>query len=182
MFKKETRILGVSARQTEARRIPVVGVVFRGSLWLDGVITCLIDRRSKDQSSVLAEAIRRSKQYSQVRAVILSREPLFPDASIDIIELARLIKRPVVSMIRRTSGFSTKARRKPFSEVRVAGKPVLVRIAGIDAQVLEELFAVGCVDGSRIPEAARVADLITGQVGRFLQNTLESTGLNSSLS
>jgi len=182
LFKKETRILGVSARQTRARRIPVVGVVFRGSLWLDGVMTCLLDRRSKDQSSILAEVIGRSKQYSQVRAVVLSREPLFADAGIDIAELARMTKRPVMSIIRRTSGFSRQTRRKEFLEVRVAGRLVLLKIAGTDAEVIEKLFAVGCAEGRSIPEAVRVADLITAQVGRFLQNTLESTGAETGFS
>lgn len=160
----------------------MIGIVFRGNLWLDGIVTCRIEPSRHDYVPELARAIVRSRQYSQIHAVILSREDLVPGVRIDISDLARRINAPVISIIGKTVHPRTpshqewrtshKSKADRF-EIEIGGRFVPVRAAGISSEGAREIFAVGCVDGNPIPEALRVAELVAKHVPRrnlFLGN------------
>lgn len=174
LLKKEIRILGLSAPPRASRNseaIPVVGVVFRGSLWLDGVISCLVQPRRRDYLKVLVRSIKGSKQYSQIRAVIFSKEQLFNGKKIDIGVLARKINRPAISLLAsgrnvRTRRDSMKALKTPVFKVRIHGKPMWVRCAGISENETRQILAVGSAGEERVPEAVRVAYLIAKQLSK----------------
>jgi endonuclease V-like protein UPF0215 family len=173
LLKREVRILGLSAPSWRRKKTPVIGVVFRGSLWLDGVFTCLLEPHRSNHLSTLVRAITRSKQYSQIRAVILSREQLVPGAHIEITKLAQRINLPVISIIRKPhsrnvrklqSGRHSKTSGATRYEIKTRGKPVSVWAAGISHERTCEIFAIGCAVPHRVPEAVRVADLIAKHV------------------
>lgn len=173
MLKREVRILGLSAPNRRLKEIPVIGVVFRGNLWLDGVFTCLLEPDRSNHLSTLARAITRSKQYSQIRAVILSREQLVPGEDIEITKLAQRISLPVISIIRKPhsrglrklqGGKRSKTFRATRYEIKFRGRPVSVLAAGISHERTREIFTVGCAVPHILPEAVRVADLIAKHV------------------
>ncbi len=188
MLKKEVRILGVSAPPKKMEAIPAIGVIFRGNLWLDGMLTCFLKPNRRDYLSDLARAIIRSKQYSQLRAVILSREQLVPGETLDVTDLADRINLPVISIIKeprfqiRMNHSGRKRSNLTRYKVGIRGKQVTVLAAKISYEQAKQIFAVSCAKGHRIPEAVRVAELIakhvSGQV--FLhrkQATLKSNSL-----
>jgi endonuclease V-like protein UPF0215 family len=167
LFKREVRILGLSASGEEAHAMIIIGVVFRGSLWFDGMITCKLESNQKDYLQLLTKQIIHSKQYSQLRVVILSKQ-ITTRLNIDIAALAKSIKLPVISIVQRKRGEklaskTTKGRESKESglhKFRVHGDPVFVRVAGIDVDRARQVFEVGRIEPYRVPEAVRVADLI----------------------
>jgi endonuclease V-like protein UPF0215 family len=151
----------------------VIGIVFRGSLWFDGILTCQIHPDEPDCLSSLVRAIVRSRQYSQIHAAILSREDLMFGIRIDISDLSRRINLPVISIIRdsahqknphhQNEQRSSRSENNFFS-IGIAGGLVTVRAAGIGLQEAREIFAVACASGQRIPEAVRVAKIVAKHV------------------
>jgi endonuclease V-like protein UPF0215 family len=171
LLKKETRILGISAPEGKLRSTPVIGVVFRGNMWVDGLTTCWFKPRDNHLIQ-LAQAILRTRQYSQLHAVILAREKLAPHARIDLVELSRRIKLPVIAIIRRKRS-GKMVRVKPsirhsmkIFDIEVHGGSLSIKAANIDREAARELFEVTCSDNYSIPEAVRISDLITKHLSK----------------
>ncbi|MGD0176208.1 MAG: DUF99 family protein [Candidatus Bathyarchaeia archaeon] len=166
MLKKEARILGISTTAHRNGTALVVGAVFRGRSWLDGVLTCWIESETARPLSKISRTIMSSRQYSQLHAVILAKEQIVSDLEINITELARRVKLPVISIIKKRA--ATKGSKKPFRtnhyELEVNGERLQVLAKGISREKTQELFALTSTPKSSIPEAARVADLIAEQV------------------
>jgi len=165
VIKKEARILGLSAPKVKWDKVPVVGIVFRGSLWLDGVLTCWIRKDQGDYISPLARAIRQSKQYSQIRAVILSRADLVPGNHIDIAALADVIGIPVMAISDeyrspRKSQKPRRAMKTMHYGIKIRGRHTWVKATGISYDMVREIFGVSCAEGRSLPEAVRVADVV----------------------
>jgi endonuclease V-like protein UPF0215 family len=108
----------------------------------------------------------KSRQYSQLRAVILAREQIVTGRNIDITDLARRLKLPVIAIIRKSraamkGGKAVKANRY---DLIIGDKRLSVSASGISHETAQEIFTVACAPGCPIPEAARVSDLIAEQV------------------
>ncbi|MGA2972396.1 MAG: DUF99 family protein [Candidatus Bathyarchaeia archaeon] len=166
MLKKEARILGLSTTTNRNGKTFVVGVVFRGSSWLDGILTCSLEAGNTRHLSRVARAIMKSRQYSQLHAVILSREQLVPGRDIDIAELARRLKLPVIAIIKKRAAMKEikKTLKANYYDLELNGKRLYILAKGISREKTQEVFTIGSTPKSSIPEAARVADLITEQV------------------
>ena len=151
----------------------MVGVVFRGSLWLDGVISCTLEMNETNQNSTLSRAIKRSKQYSQLHAIILN-ERLVPGRRVNLADLARLVKLPVIAIANRRISSGPKkvkrARGMLHHDVIINRRRLSVLAVGVGREEVEQLFNVGCTPTSGIPEAVRVANLLVHQASgsRFL--------------
>jgi endonuclease V-like protein UPF0215 family len=168
LIKKETRILGLSAHPGKLKRIQIVGIIFRGNLWLDGMLACRIEPNHPEYLSELVRAITQSKQYSQIRAVILSREMLTSAFRTSISDLSRVINIPVIAILgRRSRKGRLRQNRQRLAKprvshlrIRIAGKFVYINTAGITGLEAQEIFEVACAKGQWIPEAVRVANTI----------------------
>jgi endonuclease V-like protein UPF0215 family len=147
----------------------VVGVVFRGSLWLDGVISCTLEMNGPNQNSTLSRAIKQSKQYSQLHAIIL-KERVVPGWKVNLADLARRVKRPVIATANRRISRAPKkgegARDMHRYEIIINRRRLSVLAVGVGRAEAEQLFDVGCTPTSAIPEAVRVADLLVQQASR----------------
>ena len=171
MIKKEARILGLAAASRRQQQISVIGIVFRGNLWLDGILTCQIRPKELDYMAKLVSAIVQSRQYSQIHAVILPGEVLVPGDRLDISDFSSKINLPVISIARRTLYRKRPPHRNPdpksetdsFS-IKIAGGMVPVKVSGISREETQEIWAVACVDGRQIPEAVRVAKMVARHV------------------
>jgi endonuclease V-like protein UPF0215 family len=168
LIKKEARILGLSAPTGKLKRIPLIGIVFRGNLWLDGMLTCQIEPNRPEYLSVLVGAIVQSRQYSQIQAVILSQETLTSVIRISVSNISRMINLPVISILGKSNHRGTlRQNRPPLTKskvghiwIKIAGKSVCVNAARVSGQETQEIFDVACLKGKWIPEAVRVADII----------------------
>lgn len=144
----------------------IVGVVFRGNLWLDGMITCRLESNQADYLPLLTREVIHSKQYSQLRVVILSKQFNAQLKKIDIAALANSIKLPVISIVQRKQKLVSETAKGHASKehglhkFKAHGGAVFVRVAGIDVDRARQVFEVGRMEPYRVPEAVRVADLI----------------------
>jgi endonuclease V-like protein UPF0215 family len=171
LLKREIRILGLGTGPKRESNIPVVGVVFRGSLWLDGAFACLLEGPHRNHASALAKAIMRTKQYSQLHAVILSERI---SHELDVDALGDKTKLAVIAIVR---GHASKNTRKPHSsgakrlnlyEVVMQKKTVNVQVKGLSSEFVRDVFKASCAPGHHIPEAVRVANLLAEHVPRPL--------------
>jgi endonuclease V-like protein UPF0215 family len=169
LLKKETRILGLSGTTIDHRTI-LVGVVFRGALWLDGVVTSSLDRTEQEYELQISRAIQSSKQYSQLHAVIVSRR-LSRNRKISFRDLSVRLRLPVIAL-GQSNYRSRTGRLRPLKSfgIVVSGKHLRVSAVGIDRAGAERLCKIGCTLGSTVPESVRVADLVAEQLGRVFLN------------
>jgi endonuclease V-like protein UPF0215 family len=166
-LKKESRILGISAFEKAGKEIAVIGVIFRGNQWLDGVIACHLQPRNPENVSVLARAILKCKQYSQLHAVILANEQFSPTSRIDVTSLSATIDRPIIAIVRKKPALVERKHQKRagftlpnYYRVKLSGKYLSVLATKLSLTETSEILSVACVKGSTMPEAVRVAKLI----------------------
>lgn len=172
-LKKETRILGISGTAESKRRL-IICVIYRGRLWLDGVITCVLEKGG-DPLQKLSRLIVRCSQYRQLRAIILSLEEGVLEDEHDVIRLARKANLPVISLNLKPQMHSAnrknQSRNRPSIaggisryNVKLGGKRIPVLVCGdINYQMTEEILRLTCANNNSIPEAVRVANLIAKQ-------------------
>jgi endonuclease V-like protein UPF0215 family len=91
--KKEIRILGVSVRREDEGYL-VVGVVFRGGLWLDGVMKEV--SKGSELTSVISTLATRSSHAGQIRIILLDRDSMPPEVNIDLTKLYDGTGKPVI--------------------------------------------------------------------------------------
>ena len=159
MLKKETRILGLSAPR-KTRLKPIIGTIFRGSLWLDAIVTYLPDGSSDSYIPRLAAALKRTKQYSQIQAAIFSREDILERKYQDYRKLSKLIEFPVFTITKRP----LRRPRDEFAKILRNKERISLWIDDYDPQRASELYILGCTKDQSIPEAVRVAELIATEL------------------
>jgi endonuclease V-like protein UPF0215 family len=172
LLKKEIRILGLAAIDLRRER-RLIGVIFRGNLWLDGVLTCSFDTHA-DYISDIAQAILKSRQYSQVRVAIV-RENLLPKGIQDLRKLNLKTHLPTILIIKSKShshSTTTKSQHARSLRLRRGRRKVIVKTLELDKEAARDIFLVACRGDSLIPEALRIAELVTfalknGQVTRI---------------
>ena len=127
----------------------IVGVIFRGSFWLDGLFTYSANTKDKKYVAGLASVIRGSKQYSQLHAAIFSRANILPNGAPDFDRLADEISLPILVL-------------RSHKESKHCSPSIWS--PNENPEIVNELFAIGCAEKETIPEAVRVADLIVNQL------------------
>jgi hypothetical protein len=167
LLKKETRILGLSTPpKTHVK--PIIGAIFRGSLWLDAIVTCLPIKSNESDAPRLAAAIKKAKQYSQIQAGIFSREDILKQGYKDYRRLSELITFPIFAIAKKTFG------RVPRSEfVGIQGEEgrITLWINDHNPNRAVELYSLGCAKEHSTPEAVRVAELIAALYGKYPESS-----------
>ena len=156
MLKREIRILGLSAAEKKFGFL-AVGVVYRGSLWLDGVVSGII-KDSEERVSLVSRIIRDCKQYSQLHAVILATKEIIPSKV--LFELFSEVNVPLIMILGHHANRLKPSSDTIYSRLRVNKSFVPVFTVGVTGEDAERLFAVCCNPSSKIPEAVRVAEVI----------------------
>jgi hypothetical protein len=134
----------------------VIGTIFRGSLWLDAIVTYIPDKSRRNYIPRLADALKRTKQYSQIQAGIFSREDILERRYQDYRKLSKLIKFPIFAIAKGP----LKRPRNEFANILRNKERISLWINNYDPQRASELYILGCTKDQSVPEAVRVADLI----------------------
>ena len=187
VIKPEIRVLGVDDGAFKPHvkgKVPVIGVVFRGGFWLDGVIHTGIAVDGFDATERISSMITGSSHYKQLRVVIVNGVTFAGFNIVDVKALHAATKLPVITVTREKPDFKDihKALQNlPKSEERwatilSAGEPVLVSTRSAEAKVYMQTVGVSKEDAekilrltstrSNIPEALRVAHLIASGISR----------------
>jgi len=187
VIKPEIRVLGVDDGVFTPHAkglVPVVGVVFRGGYWLDGVMHTKVEVDGFDATEKIASMIINSPHYKQLRVIMLNGITFAGFNVVNIKELNSDTKLPVVAVTREKPNFTEireALKNLPESEERwktmkSAGKmfevstrseneKVYMQTSGIleeDARKILQLTSTR----SSVPEALRVAHLIASGISK----------------
>jgi uncharacterized protein len=182
-IKSEIRVLAVD----DGRFVPhtegdviVVGVVFRGSCWLDGVMHTRIAIDGFDATQKLASMINDSPHSKQLRLVMLNGITFGGFNVVDIKKLNSATKLPIIALTRDKPDLEAihKALNNlpeseerwrlileagEIHEIRCHGKQLYVEIAGISQVDAREIIEMTSIRSS-YPEPLRVAHLIASGI------------------
>jgi len=150
--KRQVRVLGLAVAQLGESLLPV-GVVYRGSLGVEGVIGC--GPCGCDAAEAVSEAVRGSPHYGQVRVILLDVSRLPGGCALDPFKLADLAGRPVLAL---GPGDAEVDARHMFT-----WGAYTVASAGLTEVDARGVLEAASVDG--YPEALRAACLVAGALG-----------------
>lgn len=177
-MKRESRVLGVDDapfdKDNKKEKVLVVGVVFRGGNFMDGVISGNVLVDGEDATDEIARMVKDSKFYHDLKCIMLKGIAV---AGLNVIDIKRLFKEtgiPVMVVMRKNPGKDivsvleklgmdekTRMVEKAGGIAEVNG--LFIQSAGLERSEIKELLGV-TVTRSGIPEPLRVAHLIAGGV------------------
>jgi uncharacterized protein len=188
IVKPEIRVLGIDdGKFTPHSKDPVliVGVVFRGGNWLEGIMHTTLNVDEFDATEKLAEMMTNSPHYKQLRVILLNGITFAGFNIVDIKALNAKTNLPVIAVTDKKPDLEKihKALENlPNSEERwnailSAGEiyPVTARsgkqriyieIANISKEIAQEVLRLTS-PRSNIPEALRTAHLIASGISLY---------------
>jgi endonuclease V-like protein UPF0215 family len=148
-IKKEIRLLGLAAGRV-GDTYAVVGVVFRGGLAVDGVLSRVSE--SPDLATAAVDMIRESVHFNQIRVAAVDVDGLPLGSSMDLDALASGTGKPVLGLTRDGGEIDERHmfRWRGYS----------VECVGLRRRDAEGILDVCSLDG--VPEALRVASMVAG--------------------
>jgi uncharacterized protein len=177
-IKPEIRILAIDDSALLNEKVMIVGTVFRGGDWIDGVLRSEITRDGLDATGIIVKMIKNSKHYCQIRIIMLDGITYGGFNVVDIEELYRETGLPVIVVMRSYPDFEKiRSALMHFSDgelrweiIKKAGEieklvteknrtPIYIQKAGIGAKSAEKVVRLTSIR-SNIPEPLRVAHLI----------------------
>ncbi len=177
-IKREIRILGIDDSALLNEKVMIVGTVFRGGDWMDGVLRSDITKDGLDATDVICRMITRSKHYGQIRVVMLDGITYAGFNVVDIQKIYRQTGIPVIVVMRSKPDFEKiKSALKYFQDgeerwaiIKMAGRikeiaggneksSIYVQSAGISLESVNKIIRLTSIR-SNIPEPLRVAHLI----------------------
>jgi len=179
--KPEIRVLGIDDGIFVPHAkgvVDVIGVVYRGGYWLDGVMRTGVEVDGTDATDKIASMIMGSPHYDQIRVVVLNGVTF---AGFNVVDIKGLFKRaglPVIAVTREKPDFeeirkaleNLPEREKRWKAMENAGKiievhakrgeeAVYMQIAGISEKDAEKILRRTSTR-SNVPEALRVAHIV----------------------
>lgn len=178
MYKSEIRILGIDDspfKKFGKGSILVIGTIFRGGTLLDGILTTKVAIDGNNSTKKLIEMINKSKFKPQLRCIMINGIALGGFNVIDIKELNKKTKIPVIVVIRKYPDF--KKIEETLKRIKKHKKYELIQRAGVVEKVgkiyiqrkgialtkAKQILKLTCTR-SLIPEPIRVAHLIAGGI------------------
>ena len=187
-IKPEIRVLGVDDGVFIPRSkglVDVVGIVFRGGYWLDGVMRTEIEVDGLDATEKIASMIIESPHYKQLRVIMLSGITFAGFNVVDIKELYSNTGLPVIALTRdlpkmeeiKQALENLPEKEKRWKAILNAGEifevqtregeePIYMQIAGIEREDAEKIVKITSTR-SNIPEPLRVAHIIASGLTKF---------------
>lgn len=173
-MKKEIRIIAWDdcSFSFKQKYVTVLGVVFRGASFLDGLLSAKITKDGVDGTERISSAIVNSRHYDQLSYIMFGGITMAGFNLVDVKSVHKTTGLPVVVVLRKKPDMEkflaalkkfTDCKRR-VSAVKSAGrfypfKNLVYQKAGIGNKECEELLKITCVR-SIVPEPLRVAHLI----------------------
>lgn len=181
-IKKEIRILGIDDAPFDKRydkTVLVVATVFRGGNYLDGLLSCYAAVDGNDSTVKLISLIKKTKHLKQLQCIMINGIALGGFNVIDINQLSKRTKLPVIVVIRRMPNIEKiknvlkkiKAAHKikllekagKVYPVKIKSKRIYIQVAGISYELASEIINLTAIH-SLIPEPIRIAHLIASGI------------------
>ena len=186
-IKPEIRILGVDDGPFEPKskgEVPLVGAVFRGGRWLEGVLRTHIKQDGTDVTDRLIDMVNRSRHLRQLRVLmvdgatfagfnVLDTKEVFKKTGLPVIVISRDL--PNMTDIRKALKHLPGWRER-WKTLRGLGKiypvrtkshetPIYMQLVGIKRTDAESIVKISATR-SLVPEPLRVAHLIATAIVR----------------
>lgn len=173
-MKKEIRILGIddaSFDKFRDKEVLVIGTVFRGGNFLDGVLSVKVGVDGNDSTEKLIEIINNCKFKPQLQCIMIDGIAFGGFNVVDIDLLNKKTGIPVIVIIRRMPDIENIKKvliklnkKEKIGLIEKAGMPtkindVFVQFKGIGIEDVKKILKISCTH-SFIPEPIRVAHLI----------------------
>ena len=177
-MKKEIRVLGIDDGPFDKfndKKTIVIGAIYRGGSFIDGIISTYVKVDGKDSTKKLVKMINKCKFRPQLQAIILDGIAVGGFNVINVSDLNKKTKIPVIVVMRDYPDFRKmeKALTKinhaeKIKLLKKAGKvyqlgEIFVQVIGLSLKQAEEIIDITCTH-SLVPEPLRVAHLIAGGV------------------
>jgi hypothetical protein len=182
--KREIRVAGIDDGPFDKfsdSHCLVVATIFRGGNYMDGLLSCFVKVDCSDATSKLISLIKKTKHYDQLNCIMIDGIALGGFNIVDINELNRKTKLPVIVIIRKMPDLNKikkalnkmKAEKKielirkagRISRIKINNKYVYFQKAGISTRKAAEIIKVTATH-ALIPEPIRIAHLITSGIIR----------------
>jgi len=179
MIKKEIRILGIDDspfNKFKDKKVLIVGTVYRGGVFMDGLISTSAQVDGDDATEKIIEMIKKTKHRPQLQVIMLKGVAVGGFNVIDIREIFKKTKIPVIVVMKDKPDLekiekalsNVKEGKKKMEQIRKTGKIVksrhlYVQSAGISGRKISEIIGMTCTHG-KIPEPIRVAHLIASGI------------------
>ncbi len=182
-IKDEVRILGVDDAPFDLYsddRVMLIGTVFRGGSWLDGVLKTEVEVDGMDSTDRISEMVRKTKHHD-LRVIMLDGLGFAGFNLVDIEQLFKETKLPVIVVVRQMPDFKAidkaienlehrefyrkclEKAGKPKKVETKPGKYIHIQHRGIEFNDAAEIVKLSSTR-SLIPEPIRVAHLIASGV------------------
>ncbi|HID28070.1 MAG TPA: DUF99 family protein [Methanosarcinales archaeon] len=177
-IKPEIRILGIDDSALLSDRVMIIGTVFRGGEWIDGILRSEITKDGMDATSKIIELVTKSKHYDQIRVIMLDGVTYAGFNVVDVREVYNKTKLPVIVVMRSLPDFEKikKALKylnnfeERWNTILKAGKiisvvthpqtnPIYIQFCGVSEKDAKKIVQLSSTH-SHIPEPIRVAHLI----------------------
>ena len=178
MVKKEIRVIGIDDSPFNKfldKNSIVIGVVMRGGSWVDGVLSTKVKVDGNDATKKLIAMVNRCKFKPQLQCIFLNGIAVAGFNVIDVQELNRKTKLPVIVVIRKMPDIDKIKntlikinKRNKVKLIEKAGKVIqinniFVQLVGIDVTYAREFLRIACTR-SLIPEPLRLAHIIAAGI------------------
>lgn len=181
---EEIRIVGIDDSpfdRSKQRSIIVIGTVYRGGKYLDGLISTYVDIDGSNATDKLIDLINNSKHRAQLQVIMTDGIAFGGFNVLDINKLSNKTKLPVIVIMRKypdmdavfkalrnVQGYDFKRKliedAGQIYEVDVhKGGKVFVQLAGIVPDEARKIIKISCTNGF-IPEPVRVSHIIASGV------------------
>ncbi len=173
-MKSQIRILGIDDAAFDKfndTSVVVIGTLFRGGDFMDGVLTCNVKVDGDDATEKIISMINNSKFKPQIRAIMLDGIAVAGFNVIDIDLLFEKTAIPVIVVIRNKPDMkkivNTLEKLGMEEKIKIlekAGKinsykKIFFQCKGLNNNKVEEILKISCTH-SHIPEPIRIAHLI----------------------
>ena len=178
MLKKEIRVIGIDDapfNKFGKGNVLIVGTVFRGGQWIDGILSTKASIDGNNATKKIAEMVNKCKFRPQLQCIFLDGIAVGGFNIIDIRELSKKTKLPVIVIIRKKPDIKeikkilTRLNKKDkikliekAGSVVPAGK-IYVQLTGLSIEKAKEILKITCTR-SLIPEPIRIAHLIASGI------------------
>lgn len=173
-MKKEIRVLGIDDSpflKTDKDKKLVVGTVFRGGSWLDGLLSCKVTVDGEDATDSLIEMVNKSRFKKQLQCIFTDGIAV---AGFNVLDISRIQKRtgiPVIAVMRRhpdlermKNALRSLGQEKKIALLEKAGKirrsgNLYIQKKGLSLGEAHGLLRLVCTR-SHLPEPIRAAHII----------------------
>ena len=178
MIKKEIRVIGIDDAPHKFKgkgSVLLIGTIFRGGSSMDGVLSTKASIDGNNATAKIIEMVNKSRFKPQLQCIFLDGIAVGGFNIIDIEELRKKTKLPVIVIIRKKpnvenikrilTGLNKKNKIKLLEKAGpvIKTENIYIQIAGISIEKAKEFLNIVCTR-SNIPECIRFSHLIASGV------------------